>query len=484
MSAEAELYVSVESTSPSTYKASGGQPLLAWRKAKSYKIEGAEHSAQFKKGNWDGRYYPGYRCTFDKDGSPVLYFRAGLLPTLKAAFPNLQVSESHVPVTQPSLAGLLSSTPYPIRDYQTESLAKMMVHRWGRIALATNAGKGAIIGLFAAACEKAGLRTLILCDQLAVFQALEEEVVGWGGDLSTVKAGEPKPPPGLTTLAMVPTLYRRVKASEWDLWLAGVDVLLMDEADRALSNSWLAVMKACPNSYWRFGFSGTFPETGIENLKLEEEIGPILIRVKNKDLVDREISARPTVTFLPFHHDLGRRRPEGWSEFEGAEQRNWIYEQAIIDNHERDRFIEGRLDPGGKNVIIVRRIAHGEALAGRIEGSTFLSGSATERTRDEVVEAWRGGEFHTLIVSSIMDRGTNRLGWATKVIMASGEGSDAQTLQRIGRGLRRSGGKAFVEFEDVMDFGHGYLDRPTKRRVKLYNQEEFDIRISNACQTG
>ena len=469
------------STSPTAYKITGGHELRRWRMGKGVEVEGAEYSDAYKRGHWDGRIYPGYRMTMSPRGTPILYAKAGLLPALQAAFPDMVVENQHTPPSYPSLKGVLRGAPHRLRDYQVETLGAMMSHRWGRVALATNAGKGAIIGLFCAACEAVGLRSLVVCDSVAVLDALREEVCDWGGmeEVGLVEAGAEDPPQTLTTIGMVPTLHRRRDRPAWMLWLSEVDVLLLDEADQATASMWGKLLDACCNSYWRFGFSGTFPDSGtVAHLKLEEYVGPILTEVRNKDLVEREISAKPFVSFLPVKHDLGRDRPEGWAEMSAIQKRQWVFDEAVVHNPARHHLIRSRLDAEGKNVIIVRRIAHGEELEDCISGSVFISGSTPRKRREEVVEAWRGGEHPTLIVTNIMDRGTNRLGWAGKVIMASGEGSDRQTLQRIGRGLRRSGGKVYVEFEDIMDTGHRYLRKQARKRVRLYNDEGFDTFIA------
>ena len=77
----------------------------------------------------------------------------------------------------------------------------------------------------------------------------------------------------------------------------------------------------------------------------------------------------------------------------------------------------------------------------------------------------------------ILDRGTNRLGHAIDIIFASGEGSSRQSLQRIGRGLRRTGGKEFLRLLDVIDQGHRYLHVAAKKRITLYHAEGFEVVI-------
>ena len=125
----------------------------------------------------------------------------------------------------------------------------------------------------------------------------------------------------------------------------------------------------------------------------------------------------------------------------------------------------------------MRRIDHGSALEDTIPGSCFIDGSASKKFRREVLDDFEAGKFPVLIVTKILDRGTNRLGHATDLIFASGEGSRRETLQRIGRGLRRGGGKKDLRLHDIIDRGHKYLHSSATKRVRLYDREGFDVEI-------
>src|SRR5690606_758639 len=109
--------------------------------------------------------------------------------------------------------------------------------------------------------------------------------------------------------------------------------------------------------------------------------------------------------------------------------------------------------------------------------------------RLEALEAFQRGEVHVLVVTKILDRGSNRLGTVADLIFASSEGSGTQVLQRLGRGLRRGNGKATLRLVDVMDVvdtkvkdkryanAGGYLAAAAKRRLQVYATEKFEVRM-------
>lgn len=454
--------------------------------------EGAQFTPQFKRKVWDGYVYPG---TFDH--SARLTMGRGLL---ERALHDLNATIVGGPPAVP-LISLDARAPIlaDLRDYQKEALETIFRKKWGCIALATNAGKGAIIALAAKAISESLDRVLICCDEVSVFDALEEQIRKWANLYpATITAGlrvPPKPNDCPIVLAMVPTLYRRIRKKiteivngkkkvryeclpEWKEWLEETRAVFLDEADKATSQSWQWLLRYLPNTDFRIGTSGTFPsEENLEELTIHETIGPILQKVRNIELVERGISARPTVEMCPYEQQIELPPRNEWREMDGPTRRLFVYEQGVVLNEERHRFIADLLEPDQPNAVVVNYLEHGRQLEQILPDSVFLSGDDPPEVRRAVLDRFKKGEFKTLIVSKILDRGTNDLGHAVGLIFASSQGSDRQTLQRIGRGLRRAGGKEFLFLKDIIDRGHKYLEKASKQRVVLYNEEGFDVRI-------
>lgn len=459
---------------------------------------GAQFTPQFKRHTWDGYIYPG---THSRQGHLTL--GRGLLErVLHDLSATITVPPPQVPrVSLDSQREVIAE----LRDYQQDALEKLVTKRWGCLALATNAGKGAIIALAAKAItHDTGQKVLVCCDEVSVFQALQEEIFKWAHlHPAIIAAGATRPPDFDVdscpiVLTMIPTLYRRIhkKVSdgldskgkekfhyeclpEWAAWMQKIVGVILDEGDKATSPSWQWVLKYLPNTHFRIGTSGTFSEdeSSVEQLTITESIGPILAKVKNIELIERGISARPTVEMCPFEHRVEKPPLEEWKAMSGPTRRLFVYEQGVVLNEERHEYIVSLLEPGVSNAIIVNFIEHGRQLERVIPDSVFLNGEDPPEVRNTVLARFRKGEFKNLIVSKILDRGTNDLGHTVGLIFASAQGSDRQTLQRIGRGLRRTDGKQFLFLKDVIDRGEKYFETASVRRVELYNDEGFDIRI-------
>jgi len=489
--------------------------LERWRESQRVEVPHARFTKQFQRGRWDGTKAPGKWCRRHRGGWQMRC-SLGLAPRLLESF-----DLTGDPIG-PQLLGkqdlddlqevLHLRDGYTLRDYQTEAIVEILRSRWGRIALATNAGKGAIIALTAEILRRRGIRSLILGDEVEVFQALKDECAEWlGWTPGLVEAGSKEPPDDPIVLAMVPTLARRIKDHEdeeadWLGWMESFRALFLDEADKATAKTWVRILRAGKNSEYRVGFSGSFPRGDpVALLDLEELMGGELTAVRNLELVERGISARPMVELRGIDVSSALEpRPEAevwWKQMTGPERRNWVYERAILQNDLRHDYIARLLRNEVPTVIIVNRIEHGEALAEKIPHALFLDGSASKTRRSEALERFQAGDLEVLIATRIFDRGSNRLGHSVDLIFASGEGSSRQSLQRIGRGLRKAGDKEFLRLIDIVDrvrqdpcrsptrrgkncgrceacwyrFAGKYLRTAGEKRIQLYAKEGFDV---------
>lgn len=493
--------LSIAAVNPSEVIITGPQTLSDWRTDHTMPVPGREFMPRFRRHVWDGLWTPGKWCRQNGEQFDLNCSR-GLLPRIvKDLGGALEFDLS----TPEQVEAFRADHPKieQFRDFQKEAFDVIVKEGWGRVAYATNAGKGAVIAMLAAFSWYHKRPTLILCDELAVFDALLGELRAWGGiEPNIVKAGVKVPPRNGVTLAMVPTLARRVsdeagtkiKDKPWHAWLLSQQMLLLDEADKADAASWRSIMTAAKNTTWRAGFSGSFPKDEYDNLRLDELMGPIAVHVGNKAMVERGISARPTIEVHAFEATpaLQNLSPEWWT-MTGAEKRKSVYDRAVIYNQERHEFIATLVTAGTPTAVVVNRIDHGRDLANVLTNvlgrAVFLDGSTSESERLDALDAFREGRITILVVTKILDRGTNRLGHAADLIFASAEGSASQILQRIGRGLRRADGKAYLRLVDVVDrvaapksdkrmkMAGEFLRKAAKRRLQVYAQEGFDVQI-------
>lgn len=524
--------------SPTKITVTGPEDLVReWWESLRVDVPGAEHTLQYKRHKWDGTYTPG-KCMpvpprWQFRGSRGLLHRAvrdlGLAPSNSVT--------QYLPLVEEWLRTNQFMAPGVARDFQQAMLRAGLTEGWGRAALATNAGKGAIIAQLANFARVHQVRALVLCDEVAPFDALEGELREWAGIVpGKITRGVDTPPPHPVVLAMVPTLAARVDHriqcvyckksldsqgecpqhgivytftdwkrvqqekhvadSKWRDWLRGTGMVLLDEADKASADTWRDVLGYCENSWWRVGFSGTFPSTdeAYADLRMDELMGPVLVSEKNAALVARGISAKPLVELHSFDITTTLYNlPRQFFDLAPPQKRQLVYECGVVHNVLRHQYIASLIRPDTPTALVVNRVDHGEALAQFVPGSVFIDGSDSPTVRRKILEQFQRGAIKVIIVTKILDRGTNRLGSAADLLFVSGEGSTRQTLQRIGRGLRRAGGKEFLRLVDIIDrvsfpeqspkFRHriaGYFHNAGRKRLDLYRGEQFEITIKKA----
>lgn len=489
------MQLHIEAPHASEVIITGPEALWEWRERHRMKVPGHEYMPRFRRRQWDGTWQPGKWCREKEPGVYEFRVSRGLV---RRIVEDLGGAVTFTVAPPEELAGFIRDYPQieQLRDYQRAAISRVLEEGWGRVAFATNAGKGAVIALLAAFASRRGDAALILCDEIAVFDALAEELRAWGKvDVAYVNQGVKAPPNALVTLAMVPTLARRLgddTSKLWHQWLLRQKMLLLDEADKGDAATWRSILTSAKNTTWRAGFSGTFPSDEYGDLRMSELMGPVLERVKNAELVERGISAKPTIELHAFENtSVMTSFPHEWWYMSGPERRNWVYEQAVLNNVGRHLFVASLIRPNTPTAVIINRIEHGRALTTMIPGAVFLDGSASEAERLEALERFRRGELLVLVVSKILDRGTNRLGSAADLIFASAEGSATQVLQRIGRGLRRADGKEFLRLVDIVDritadeddkkmqMAAKFLEAAVRRRLTVYAQEGFTVQIGS-----
>ncbi len=303
-------------------------------------------------------------------------------------------------------------------------------------------------------------------------------------------------------VAMAQTLVNRVgdDPAITDLWEEH-QVLLADEAHHLQSETWRRLFSTS-NARIKVGFSGTIPEEDTySGWLVRAYTGSVLIDVRNRELIDAGISARPTVEmhvldssdlfkglykaclaeFAKEHGEVFRngrwKNPHLKMRFFGFYQRQCI-EVGVIRNERRNRKIAEIVHDAVQQeekqcLIIVDRLEHGRILEEMMSSAIFIHGDSD--IRKETLQLFREGNLSVLISSQILDEGIDISG-IDVLVLAGGMKCKRQLLQRAGRGLRRKKERPnTLTIIDFMDSGNRYLDSYTKERIKVWKSEGFPV---------
>lgn len=312
--------------------------------------------------------------------------------------------------------------------------------------------------------------TLILANRKSLVQQNYEEMMQWGFD-NVGRLYDKYKEPNIFTCATVQSLHKMEKV------LPKIRALVVDEIHENMSKkpkqffnkmSSCSVRIAVSATPFKFGGKDKCQKWTVKGYfgpVLEaEEIGGVLT---TKKLQDRDILAKSRCRFYPIHE---------------PELKYEIYLDAvtrgIAENwgfHEIVTRLAKKLP--GRTLILVDRIAHGDALAGMIPGALWVQGKDDIDTRMFVIDKLKHSKEKTIAIATqqIFNAGINVK--CHSVINAAGGQADHQIVQRVGRGLRTADDKDILDYYDFMFFNNDYLLDHSNKRVRILEDEGHEVII-------
>lgn len=437
----------------------------------SLEVKGAKYSPLYKAHRWDGKRHFFVVATSS--------FPTGLLERFEVAVTEIEGAPPRVIDLrrslgpEPDLAALREDAlcGVVLRDYQMEAARVFLEKRRGILWAATNAGKTAVVAVVLRCFPTAKILYLVhkkvllrqAREDLAAFLGWIPEHVGEIGDGSFF--------PQRVTVAVVNSLYAHRNRPTLLAWLRSVDLVVGDEVHHAKAKMVGTVLRMC-DAPWRLGMSGTPFPTPTDRLSVEAHFGPVLYRVRNQELIQKGISAVPTVQIV-----------ECGSDPIGAEWK-WqtVYRLGVVENATRNAAILGAVErhvaEGRRVLVLVTHVWHGDILSSMLRLKKirfkFVHGKMPGDVVSAAKEEFEKGEISALVASPIFDEGVS-IPAIDVLVIADGGKSLRSVLQKVGRALRRKAGENVATIVDFADDGHPWLARHALQRLEIYEREGFEI---------
>lgn len=264
------------------------------------------------------------------------------------------------------------------------------------------------------------------------------------------------------------------KYNEAKEFLESVAVMIVDEAHHTSSDTWYQALTACSNAQYRMALTGSIDmKNHVLWQRMQAIFGSITTKVSNDTLISLGHSAKPKITIFPIIAPTD------------IENSNYMdaYKMGIVDNVYRNSLIakltKKMYDNGSGVLVIINRIEHGETISELLDAEGvphyFIHGELDNDLRDEKLQEMRDGQLKVMISSTIIDEGVDISGIDTLILGAGGK-SLRQTLQRVGRGLRKKKtGENKVSVFDFYDLTNKHLKKHSEERRKIYEKEQFEI---------
>lgn len=372
------------------------------------------------------------------------------------------------------------------RDYQMDMVKKLnkkftcngvtYLFPRGIYDCATNAGKNSITALIVKNLDSDYKSLFMVSNQLIFKQAVEffSQVVGY--PVGQIKSG--RLDLKQFTVAMVKTTLNRADESlNVKKYLKSVEVLIVDESDESGSKQYAKLLQKV-GAGMRVFVSGTPLEAKkSNNMKSIGLSGTVLGSISNKFLIDNGYSQNPLIKILL--NDMGKQLPMGYP----TEEQTNIFESK---NRMRVMFDEALVHHRGESVLVsFFDIQHGENMFRYFkdrapdESISIVHGGMSSKIIADRIKDFAEGRIKWLIASTVIKKGAN-LPTIRAIIFGAGGMSVIFVKQILGRGTRTDGIHSEMNVYDMFDTGK-YLAPHSRKRIKIYAKEEFDITFNYLC---
>jgi superfamily II DNA or RNA helicase len=272
------------------------------------------------------------------------------------------------------------------------------------------------------------------------------------------------------------SLYK-LPASFYD----GYDMVTVDEAHNAKSDSFVNIFENCRDIEYRYGFTGTLSNKNkVHRLVVQGLLGEAKQFTNTAELIERKEAANIDIhcVILDYSDEtkFSTRKMKYPEEFE-----------YICSHKRRNRFIKKlAIDLTGNTIILFQRKEQGKELFNMIKEEYdqvfYIDGDIKAEERERI-RLYLDTVDDAIIIASY---GTTSTGWSVKNlhngIFASPYKSETKVLQSVGRGLRLHESKDKFKLFDIVDDltwknKQNYLLQHFTERVSYYAADSFNYKI-------
>ena len=358
--------------------------------------------------------------------------------------------------------------PVLLRDYQVEIVNNFLANPQCLQEVATGAGKTIMTAALSQRCEVHG-RSIVIVPNKSLVTQTEADYKNLGLDVG-VFFGDRKEfgrTHTICTWQSLNVLLKNTKNATADVsigdFLEGVVCVIVDEVHMAkadaLKTLLTGVMSRVPI---RWGLTGTIPKEKFESQSLLVSIGPVISQLAASDLQDRGVLAQCHVNIVQL--------------VDHAEFTNYQSElKYLLEQEDRLSTIANlvrQVNATGNTLVLVDRIAAGEALVAQLDDAVFVSGSTKAGDRqseyDEIATSTGKIIVATYGVAAV---GINLPRIFNLVLLEPGK-SFVRVIQSIGRGIRKAEDKDHVEIWDITSTCK-FAKRHLTKRKTFYKEANY-----------
>lgn len=406
-------------------------------------------------------------------GDGYAYFPAGLLPRVMRFLGQAQVEPFiEEPAFLPAVTTTLADGTTLYQD-QIDAATVALARRRGLQALATNFGKTELLASLLLTLHPR--RALVLVNQAGLARDTRQRLADLLREpVTLVGAGSRPHVWHRVTVATIQALHRKRTSAALANLLAGIEVLLVDEAHTISPHSWYPILALCSHAWFRLGLSGTIRESPYQ-IVLEAFLGPLMHEVTDATLIQEGRSAATTV-LMPRIGNLLEEIPDYARLYKvgvtGAAGRNQVLAH----------FAAVAAQLGLPTLVSFYLHEHGEVLERLCRehylGPVYRLDGRTPHLQAEPIKAKvAAGEPGIYVLGVSYNKGVNLPG-ARVLVNAAAWRSPLTTSQRSGRVIRRKPDNWAVVV-DPYDLGNSTLKNQSTDRRRVYEKKGFAVEVDS-----
>ena len=445
-----------------------------------YDVPYARYLPAVRLGRWDGKV-----SYFQLGGSTYVNLLPEIIPILEKFNYDIDLDDQRdytttfefAQVTEDSYSHIVwpkghpaAGEPMKLRDYQVEIINNFLANPQCLQEVATGAGKTVMTAALSDAVTAYG-RSIVIVPNKSLVTQTEKDYVNMGLDVG-VYFGDRKEwgrQHTICTWQSLNVLLKNTKNGtvEDDCtigeFIEGVVCVIVDEVHMAkadaLKTLLTGIMSRIPI---RWGLTGTIPKEKFESVSLLVSLGPVISKLSASELQSQGVLAQCHVNIVQLedHADFSNYQSEL---------------KYLLEEPDRLKTIANlvrQVNQTGNTLVLVDRIAAGQALVDQLEDAVFVSGATKAKDRqdeyDEVADATGKIIVATYGVAAV---GINIPRIFNLVLVEPGK-SFVRVIQSIGRGIRKAEDKDHVQIWDVTSTCR-FAKRHLTKRKQFYKEANY-----------
>jgi superfamily II DNA or RNA helicase len=403
--------------------------------------------------------------------------------TLKAAISPSEVNWQGRPLFNPE--------PYKLtldlRDYQEEIVRKCLQAGRGTVVLATAGGKTlAMASLISRVStfysEDAKFKCLVIVPDIGLVHQTYNDFLSYNVPFTFSKwTGNDDLQLASNVIIANAGILQSEKSNT--TWIDFVDLLVVDEVHKIRKGNKITDLIKAIKTPCKFGFTGTMPESLLDQWNIIGKIGSVLYERDSNTLRKDKYIADVCCQIIELSHNSS---PEPVSDKMKAYRSELEF---IINSSFRNNLIAKLANNVTKNcLILIDFIRHGNILEEVLKKKCtdkqvfFIQGSVEVDEREKIKQLMEANANVVVIaISKIFSTGIN-IKNLHYILFAGGGKAKIRVVQSIGRGLRLHATKTKLILLDIAD-NLKYGNRHAGKRQNLYEKENIPFTIKEIKET-